>query len=86
VFTEKPEMDRLIRIEGQPPVARPRTEWTPETLVDRLYSHLLSRSPTSEEKTLATRMLAGDGSRVSTEGLEDLLWAMLMSPEFQFIL
>jgi hypothetical protein len=31
-------------------------------------------------------MLAGDGSRVSTEGLEDLLWAMLMSPEFQFIL
>lgn len=86
VFTEKPEMDRLVRIQGEPPQMPPPTERTADALVDRLYTHMLSRKPSAEEKAIAIRMVTAGGQQPTTEGLEDLLWAMLMSPEFQFIL
>src|SRR5579885_567678 len=86
VFTEKPEMDRLVRIQGEPPQRPPRTERTAEALVDRLYLHMLSRFPSAGEKAIAIQMATAGGRQPTVEGLEDLLWAMLMSPEFQFIL
>jgi hypothetical protein len=30
-------------------------------------------------------MPPGKGSKISSDGLEDLLWALCLSPEFQFI-
>jgi hypothetical protein len=47
-----------------------------------LYTHLLARTPTSAERRIATQML---GAKPSAAGVEDLLWALLMSPEFQYI-
>jgi hypothetical protein len=54
----------------------------PDKLTDRLYRQSLGRSPTSAEQLLAAELL---GQSVQKEGVEDLLWAMAMLPEFQLI-
>ena len=47
-----------------------------------LYERALARKPTQEELRLAEEMV---GTPVKKEGVEDLLWAMAMLPEFQLI-
>jgi hypothetical protein len=54
----------------------------PGDLVDRLYRTALGRSPGLTEKSLASGLL---GQSARQEGVEDLLWAMVMLPEFQLI-
>jgi hypothetical protein len=51
-------------------------------LVVTLYERALARRPTKEELRLAEEMV---GTPVKKEGVEDLLWAMTMLPEFQLI-
>jgi mono/diheme cytochrome c family protein len=51
-------------------------------LVTDLYKKAFGREPTPQELTLSKEML---GSPVKPEGVEDLLWAMAMLPEFQLI-
>ncbi|PYM11664.1 MAG: hypothetical protein DME18_13390 [Verrucomicrobia bacterium] len=51
-------------------------------LILTLYERALSRRPTTEEFRLAEEMV---GAPVKKEGVEDLLWAMTMLPEFQLI-
>ena len=51
-------------------------------LVRTLYQHALGRSPTPAERQAALEMV---GSPVRKEGVEDLLWALTMLPEFQLI-
>ena len=55
---------------------------SPGELVDRLYRRALGRLPRATEKALATDLL---GQPARQDGLEDLLWAMAMLPEFQLI-
>lgn len=83
VFTEKPDADELIRIQGEPPSTVPHKTWTSDALADRLYTHLLSRRPTDAERDLAVQALGRE--KPSADGVEDLLWALMMSPEFQYI-
>jgi hypothetical protein len=83
VFTEKPNPDQLMRLRGEAPYQPPQKKWTAAELVDRLYAHLLARNPTSAERKTAQMMVGG--TQPSTSGVEDLLWALLMSPEFQYI-
>ena len=52
------------------------------TLVDRLYLTMLSRLPRSEERSIALEML---NATPGEQGVEDLLWALLMQPEFQLV-
>ena len=54
----------------------------PATLVTALYRHALSRPPTAVELSAAEPLV---GSPVSSEGVQDLLWALAMLPEFQLI-
>lgn len=84
VFTEKPDADELMRIQGEPPSTVPRQAWTADALVDRLYLHLLSRRPTAAERTVAIDAL-GSREKPTAPGVEDLLWALMMGPEFQYI-
>lgn len=51
-------------------------------LIVRVYERALSRKPTPEELHLAQDLV---GSPARKEGVEDLLWAMTMLPEFQLI-
>jgi hypothetical protein len=58
------------------------THPTAPALVDALYERALSRSPSPEEREAA---LAYVGSPAKAAGVEDLLWALMMLPEFQLI-
>ena len=55
---------------------------SPEVLVEWLYSAALARQPTTSERTIAREIL---GSPPTPQGVEDLLWAVFMLPEFQLI-
>jgi hypothetical protein len=53
-----------------------------EALVSEVYRRALGRAPSAEEEGLA-RLLVG--AEPEPAGVEDLLWAMIMLPEFQLI-
>ena len=55
---------------------------TPGALVDRLYEQALCRKPNATERQTALQMV---GTPVRKEGVEDLLWALAMLPEFQLV-
>jgi len=52
----------------------------PVTLVDALYTQALGRLPSPTERAAAVELLGAEPTR---EGIEDLLWAVVMLPEFQ---
>jgi hypothetical protein len=52
---------------------------SPDELVDWLWISGLCRAPTAEERRLALAQL---GERLEVQGVSDLLWALLMLPEF----
>jgi hypothetical protein len=54
----------------------------PAAVAASLYEHALGRAPTPAERQAALALV---GSPVRKEGLEDLLWALVMLPEFQLI-
>jgi hypothetical protein len=53
-----------------------------DELVGDVYLRALCRRPTAEELAAARELV---GTPVSAEGVEDLLWAVFMLPEFQLI-
>jgi hypothetical protein len=55
---------------------------TPEQRIRAVYQQLLCRQPSDGEVRVARELL---GATVTAEGLADLLWAVLMLPEFQLI-
>jgi len=54
----------------------------PAALVDQIYRLAFSRSPTAAERSVALELL---GAKPEPQAVEDLLWAVLMQPEFQLI-
>ena len=84
VFKDKPDMLELVRPTGEPPVAQPSGPFTVDSLTTRLYRHALARDPTQQERLLAHELLASS-SKISAEGLSDLIWCIVMLPEFQLI-
>ena len=54
----------------------------PNRLIALLYSAALSREPTSREQTLAAELLSRSPIK---DGVADLLWTLIMSPEFQLV-
>ncbi|MGN6543879.1 MAG: DUF1549 domain-containing protein, partial [Aureliella sp.] len=53
-----------------------------DELVDWLYQSALSRLPTDEERKLAGELL---GEQLEPRGVEDLMWSVIMLPEYQFV-
>jgi len=51
-------------------------------LIEYVYRYALSRGPTAQERALALEIV---GEPMREEGVADLLWVVLMSPEFQLI-
>lgn len=51
-------------------------------LIASLYSASLGRQPTSRERDLAAELL---GNPPTKDGVADLLWTIIMSPEFQLV-
>ena len=55
-----------------------------KALIEGLYLQSLGRPPTRPERTLAQEIL-GRGPGLRAEGVEDLLWSLVMLPEFQLL-
>ena len=87
VFDREPDRDRLVREEGAPPVPRAPRVFSGDELVTYLYRYCLTRDPSGSERKLALSLLENPGPEgaLDTEGVEDLLWALFLSPEFQTI-
>jgi hypothetical protein len=87
IFGTEPDMDRLVPpTPGTPLPAGPRLS-TATQVVDRVFWYALGRAPSADERTIALDALADPTrpGRISAEGLADLLWAVMMKPEFQLI-
>lgn len=87
IFDQPPGMDRLAPPAGEPPVPPQPPIKTAAEAVDRVYWYLLGRAPSIAERRVAITALRDPKhpDRPSPTGLADLLWSVLMSPEFQFI-
>jgi hypothetical protein len=85
LFEEAPRPGRLIRVQGGLPQPRPQVPATADALVRRVYRHALSREPLAEELQTARAMSVDAKGRLSPEGVEDFLWTILLSPEFQYL-
>jgi hypothetical protein len=87
VFDVEPNRERLLPpIPGAPlPASPPLT--TVDAAIGRVFGHLLGRPPRPAERLAAEAALRDParGDRPSPQGLADLLWAVLMTPEFQII-
>lgn len=55
---------------------------TTDTLVTELYKRALGRNPVPKELVAARKIL---GPKPSEEGIQDLVWALALVPEFQLI-
>ncbi len=87
VFDVAPNPDRLLPATPGAPLPRPAPLTTVDAAVERVFRHALGRAPRPAERSLAESALrpANGGKRPSPDGLADLLWAVLMTPEFQIL-
>ena len=87
IFDRAPSMDRLTPPKPETPVEPEPVSTTISETVTRVFGYALGREPSAAERRTAEAALvdsAHPGSP-SADGLADLLWAVLMKPEFQFI-
>ena len=87
VFDRRPDMDRLVPPNPETPLPSNPTVMTPADAVDRVYLYALGRMPGEAERRTAEAALRDPArpGKVSADGLADLLWALTMTPEFQFV-
>jgi hypothetical protein len=78
VFQNEPNMERLTPVAPETPLPPGPVLKTPGEIVNRVFWYALGRAPSPAERTLALKA-------VSEGALADLLWAVLMKPEFQLI-
>ena len=80
VFDREPDRQQYLAVDGEPAVPRAAPTQDADTLIARVYRQALGRSPSQAERAAAREF------GVSTSnGLEDFLWAIAMSPEFQYV-
>ena len=82
VFDETPNERKLVAVTGDTPLPRPTPVRGSANIVSQLYRHALGRAPSGEESRVGLQLL---GSKPTRQGLEDLMWVVFMSPEFQFV-
>jgi hypothetical protein len=82
VFGAEPDPTRLVKVAGENPWPAAPKLTSVDQAVDYLWRGLLSRRPTDEERLTARKLFPG--GKLQREGTEDLLWSLLMHPEFQF--
>jgi hypothetical protein len=87
VFDTAPDMERLVPPLPGAPLPAPPVVRTIAEAIDRVFWQALGRAPTPAERRIAEAALRdpGRGSQPSPSGLADLVWAVLMKPEFQLI-
>lgn len=79
-LTNGEEFSKLLKVASLS--LQERSMRSPKQFVENLYQRMFSRAPTTVELSVAEEYLR---RRSGAEGIEDLLWALLLSPEFQLI-
>ena len=87
IFDAEPDMERLVAPLPGTPLPAPATLTKAPALVDRVFWYALSRAPSAEERAIAEGAVQDTtrADRLAPAGVADLLWAVLMKPEFQLI-
>jgi hypothetical protein len=87
VFGAEPNMERLVPPTPGVPLPPAPVVTRIDEAIDRVFLHALGRAPSPVERRVAEEALRpADGSnRPLAEGLADLLWALVVKPEFQLI-
>ena len=87
VFSREPNADRLLPPTAGAPLPAVPVVTTAAEAVTRVFRHALGRAPNANERRTAEAALRDPvaSSRLSAEGLADLIWAVLVKPEFQLI-
>ena len=65
-----------------------KAQWpNKNAMVEWLYRFAYSRSPNKEELSVANELLGSEllSSEITARGIEDLLWVVIMQPEFQWV-
>jgi hypothetical protein len=84
LFDGEPSMDRLVPPAFRNPLPTPPRLSSASAVVDRVFWFALGRAPSDDERRIAEEVL-GDPNRPMPGSVADLLWAVLMKPEFQLI-
>ena len=87
IFDQEPNMDRLVTPRPGTPLPLSPPVKTRTDVEDRVFRYALGRAPSPAERRIADAALRDPAhpDNASAEGLADLLWAILMKPEFQLI-
>jgi hypothetical protein len=87
VFDTEPNMDRLLPPSPDLPMPAAAPVTTVRATVDRIFWLALGRAPTAAERQVTEATIADPArpGRPSPEAVADLLWAVLMKPEFQLL-
>lgn len=80
VYGAKPDSAQLVPGSGARPVDP--VAWRTGDLTDGLYRFALGRKPGPKEAAVAKEIL---GTKPTAQSLEDFLWMLAMSPEFQYV-
>jgi hypothetical protein len=82
LFDQEPDLQRLVRVEGDSPSPPPPPGMSTTALIGRVYQHALSREPSPRERGAAEEVFGG---KLTADAAEDFLWMIFLSPEFQYI-
>src|SRR5260370_2349327 len=85
VFKDKPDPERLVRVDSSTPVPPLPRAVGKEQLVSNLFQYMLGRPPSASERKLSTATLSASGGKIKAEVWADPIWAIAMQPEFQLI-
>ena len=83
IFGAEPDRERLVRVSGSPPVPAPPPLGNVDAAGRRLYLQLFARTPNSQEARIVRTYF--EGGKLSLAALEDLLWSLLLHPDFQYL-
>jgi hypothetical protein len=87
IFDRQPDLDRLVPPSPETPLPAGVPLKSTAEAIDRVYWHLLGRAPSANERRISEAAL-DDPTRPgkpTADGLADLLWSLMVKPEFQLI-
>ena len=85
VFGAEPNVERLVPPAPGLPLPPPPAITRADRFVEHVFWSALGRAPSELERRAAEEALGGPDARPTAERVADLLWAVLMKPEFQLI-
>lgn len=83
-FKSQPDKRQLVKVTGEPPMTQNWRGFNADKLVERLYLYTFSRKPSAKETQIAKSIATRNGDPFA-DGLEDLMWSLFLSPEFQYV-